>query len=259
MGDDERVSRAALYLQDAIETRPPRHYSRGAATVRAYAFSKGGAWNGFMTGAAVLHLLLALWEPPRSLPNSVLYHDSVNVHALRMGDDTAHSLLGLECFLVLLYLVDLMLEIFALGPAVFFALGPPPRVVTGMPRASAWAHRAWSQLRFLLVLLFLLDVSGNINGAFVAHFSRALRPLFLVCVCDPLKRWAVLLWKLVSQLRDVAFCCSIVLGLFALTGLILFRYPSPHEQGRDGPFVLPLSHADLSLTSSGTHATRVIH
>lgn len=226
MRDSERTARAALYLHDAIDTRAPRHFSRGHLTVKAYSFFKSPAWSGLVLSAVVLHLLLALWEPPRRLPDSAPYHDSLNRHTLRSGHETAQHLLGLEAFLVMLYICDLLLEIFALGPAAFFSLGPPPRVVAGMGRSAAWASKTWSQVRFVLVLLFLLDVSGNINGGITTHFSRALRPLMLICVCDPLKRWSVLLVKILSQLRDVAISIAIVLALFALTGLVLFRYHS---------------------------------
>jgi hypothetical protein len=223
MRDEERIARAAVYLSDAIDTRPVRLRGGGKGALFAYRLHKRGAWVRLMQALAVTQLLLALWEPPRALPNDAMYHDSVGRHARTGAAATALHLLGLEMVLVLLFALDVGLEIFALGFNGFFGCNAPMRVVEGKGRGPALQAKLWGQARFAIVVLFFADVCLSLDQhATAPRFSRPFRPLYLVCLSETLKRWSVLLVHLLVQLRDVALATGILLGLFSLLGLLLF-------------------------------------
>ncbi len=223
MSDEQRIARASLYLSDAIDTRPVRMRGGGKGNLYAYRLLKRTGWLWMMQTLAVFHLMLALWEPPRALPNAAHYHNSISRHELTGAASTAQSLLGLELVLVLFFLLDICMEIYALGFNQFFGINAPPRVLENKGKSAALQAKLWGQGRFLLVVLFFADVCAALdqpNGS--PRFSRPLRPLYLVCLSETLKRWSILLVHLMAQLRDVALGTGIFLGLFSLLGLILF-------------------------------------
>jgi len=223
MSDEHRIARASLYLSDAIDTRPVRMRNGGTGNLFAYRLSKRTGWLWIMQILAVVHLLLALWEPPRALADSAQYHDSISRHTLTMAASTARHLLGVELVLVLLFSLDLCLEIYALGVGAFFGMNAPPRVLENTGSRSGLQAKLWGQFRLFLVILFFADICAALDSHNESpRFSRPLRPLYLICLSETLKRWSSLLLRLLGQLRDVALGTGIFLGLFSLLGLILF-------------------------------------
>jgi len=223
MSDEQRIARASLYLSDAIDTRPVRMRGGGKGNLFAYRLLKRTGWLWMMQALAIFHLMLALWEPPRALPNSAQYHDSISRHALTGAASTAQQLLGLELVLVLFFMLDVFLEVYALGFNAFFGVNAPPRVLENKGRSNALQAKLWGQARLILVIVFFADICAALdkpNGS--PRFSRPLRPLYLICLSETLKRWSILLFHLMAQLRDVALGTGIFLGLFSLLGLILF-------------------------------------
>ena len=223
MSDEQRIARASLYLSDAIDTRPVRMRGGGKGNLFAYRLLKRTGWLWMMQALATFHLMLALWEPPRALPNSAQYHDSISRHTLTGAASTAQQLLGLELVLVLFFMLDVFLEVYALGFNAFFGVIAPPRVLENKGRSNALQAKLWGQARLLLVFVFFADICAALdkpNGS--PRFSRPLRPLYLICLSETLKRWCILLFHLMAQLRDVALGTGIFLGLFSLLGLILF-------------------------------------
>lgn len=223
MSDEERIARASLYVSDAIDTRPVRMRGGGKGNLFAYRLLKRRGWLWMMQALAIFHLLLALWEPPRALPDSAEYHDSISRHVLTGAASTAQHLLGLELFLVLLFMLDIFLEVYALGFNAFFGTNAPPRVLENKGRGNAVQAKLWGQARLILVIVFFADICAALDKPNDSpRFSRPLRPLYFICLSETLKRWSILLVRLLGQLRDVALGTGIFLGLFSLLGLILF-------------------------------------
>jgi hypothetical protein len=232
-------------------------------------------------------------------------------HALTHAPQRACQLMGLEILLVLFFVADVLLEIFALAPKAFFGVATPPAVVDDKGRkvrtcvgvcacmrscmrlvmpmerlggrvmaveASdavyslincrpcmssthapdepkplpqvALEAKLWGQFRLVLVGLFLLDVCrGLYTEGHSVRWSRPLRPLYVTCLFDTLRRWSRLVALLMGKLRDVLGASAIVLGLFSLLGLVLFSETGYYGAG--GPMApLPFQNFDNFLNSA---------
>lgn len=225
MSEEERTSRAAVYLGDAINQRPPRHRKLGLSKIWAYRMTKETWWVRVLLFIVTLHLLLAIWEPPKGLAERQSYFYSPSPFS-HISSSEPQRLLGLEFLIVLAYMVDVGFEIYALGITDYFGPGSHSMVVPGARVKASIRAARWGQLKFLLVVLFFADVVAAMDGKVGVRFSRYFRPLYLVCCCEPLRRWSSVVTKTVCKLRDLVLCVGIVLCLSSLLGLVLFSEAS---------------------------------
>jgi len=221
MTDEEKTARAAMYLSDAIDQRPARQRKRGIKRIWAYRFCKQRWWQSSIVLLVIVHLLLAIWEPPQGLADGQSYFYSPAPDS-ELTRSFASGLLGFEFLILLIYTVDVGLEVYALGVTDFFGPGTHSLVVPGARVKATVRASRWGQLKCFILVVFFADVVAGMTGDIAIRFSRYFRPVYLVCCWEPLRRWAVHVGKTVYKLRDLVLCVGIVLSLYSLMALILF-------------------------------------
>lgn len=195
---EESVVLAATLVSDCLHGRRI-NYRRDAASVKRYRIFRHYLFRNAVSVVAVLHMALAIVEPPRAGFGSGLIPFSL-----------AHTI---EFAFLLVYVVDFYLH------ASFL----PPR---------RFRKETWLLVKCGCIAVFVADLFTSLVGVTTVQFSRCIRPLFFVAKRRYIGDIFRAVLRSLPRLTFIAILVLFVVTSFALFGFMAFStqttnlYPS---------------------------------
>lgn len=263
---EERVARAAIHLRDAMHERPIKIHRSGMGAVFAYSLLHSKIWGFFLRALIVLHLALALWEPPSfrtdgAYPTSFAVFDCSGIYdddAASYDDDVMdpsrcfrrsvgfvrgkYAMLRLEVAIIGVYLIDAALGIYCFGFYDFFGI-PTKDLISasnplsgnkGMENPAVQRQRHWDMVRAFCLTVMVFDVLLSWFSVSPLRFSRVLRPVLFVYKSRELRRWLYLIVTTLPRIVGLALLIFSFITVYAVIGVLLFSqrdyYKGPEYQ-----------------------------
>jgi hypothetical protein len=225
--EDEKVTRAAVYIGDAIHERPIKTHRSYGRPMRVYSLLHGKMYRRVLQLMSVLHLALAFFEPHGKLPAGTVSY----VNSLWESNtiDTLYTCLYVEGIIIVIYTIDVMLNMYSFGFRDYFGIARDggrdsmrlKAIAQHIPKYSNFKYM--QQFKFVACSIFAVDVALAFIYGFNAHrASRLFRPLYAIVWTPELRRWGMLIARTVPHVWELLVLLFVSLSVFAVTGVIMF-------------------------------------
>ena len=225
----DRIQRAALFIDDARNSREIKVERLTSWAVWIYKLEQSPMCSNFFVFVSLLHMYCGVWSP--LLRPQTLGHGDLGIFIQPPPYPESQVYIELTC--LLLYTLQLSLTVFHSYGSVFFRIVDKHIVPVYMNITNAF-------ILFLFWMDFLVFVVGKYDAPrygmllWIYRFFHDLKPGV------PSTVWAILTCV---PILDVIFLIMLVLSIFAFYGMTLFKglYDDPYQNFDGfGPAILSL-------------------
>jgi len=194
LSQEERVEKAALFIEDAAHERPLKRHRGGYLPLKVDRFLKSRAYQTLLGIAIVLNMLFVFWEPPS-------FHD---------GDDLKYQdrfpyLIASEWICLVFYMFTICLRLYDDGVKWYF-------------RSSLQTSRLT-----VVGIIFCDVLTASVTGGTSFRFSRALRPALLLSESKQLRKMYKVAVKVVPRMFELVLLLAGMLFCYTVFGFYLFN------------------------------------
>ena len=189
---------------------------------------------------SLLHMVLAFFEPAVAFPEGItrypnsLYDDATVV--------SFRTCLWVESIIVAFYTIDIFLNVYCAGLRDYFGVSRRGKHDSIRLKAIAehipnYSDHSWMpHFKLIASAVFIVDLyfAYSAQGLCAFRYSRMQRPLYSVVWTPELRRWAMLIARTVPNVWELLVLMAVVLGVFAVSGVVLFgKVPEISEKFTD--------------------------
>ncbi|GMH86611.1 hypothetical protein TrST_g13904 [Triparma strigata] len=226
---EERVTRAAVYIHDAIHERPIKTHRSVGLPMQAYTCLHNYWYRFTISSLSFVHLMLAFLEPALNYedPDKVAFSNSFG----KYGNDVVEKVLWIETVIVAVYALDVGMNLYCAGVQDYFGVRKVDRqsirlkaITDNLPSYQSFKYL--HQFKFFALIAFVIDIYFSWGvGLHARRFSRLLRPMYFTVWSPELRRWGMLICRTVPHIWELLVLLVVVLTVFSVAGVMLFGRP----------------------------------
>jgi len=223
---EDRFSRAAVYIFDAIHERPIKTHRSVGLPMRAYLLLQNYWYRMAMSCVGLVHLSLAFFEPALNFRDDTLrtYESSFSTHPAEF----VNKILYVEFVIIGIYALDVGINLFCAGPRDYFGFQKLGRrsirlkaITEHLPEYTSF--RYLHHFKMVALIAFIVDAAMAWDGGVQARrFSRLLRPMYFSVWSPELRRWGMLISRTMPHIWELLVLLVVVLTIWSCGGVMLF-------------------------------------